>query len=273
MCTDNPIQINLQAVLTQKLGTKARWIPRWLVSRLQRTICQDELNRLLRDNHPATGANFCKGVLKDLNISVTEKGTVNLPASPRFILVSNHPLGGLDGMALISLLKQHYGIEPLFIVNDILMAVEPLRCSFLPINKHGAQSRDTLMRIHQAMKSDTPIIIFPAGLVSRRGKGGLIRDLQWHKMFIQMAHRYHRDIVPAHFSGHNSDSFYKLAQRRKRIGIPFNIEMIYLPREVIQSAGKTYAVTYGLPIPWTALNPGPEAAAQAEEIKKTVYAL
>lgn len=273
MCANNPIQIDLKAVLSQKLGTKARWIPGWLVNWLERTICQEELNRLLRHNHPATGAEFCRGVLSDLNISITERSTEHLPAGSRFILVCNHPLGGLDGLALISLLKQHYRVEPLFIVNDILMAVEPLRCSFLPINKHGAQTRDTLVRIDKAMKSDAPVIIFPAGLVSRRGKGGVIRDLEWHKMFIQMAHRYKRDVVPAHFSGHNSDFFYKFAQRRKRIGIPLNIEMIYLPREVIQSAGKTYSVTYGKPIPWATLTPGPEATAQAEEIKKTVYAL
>ncbi len=273
MCTNNPIQIDLKAVLRQKLGSKACWIPGWLISRLERTICQDELNRLLRDNHPATGAEFCRSVLNDLNISISEKGTENLPAGSRFILVSNHPLGGLDGMSLISLLKQHYGVEPLFIVNDILMAVEPLRCSFLPINKHGAQTRDALLRIDQAMKSDAPIIIFPAGLVSRRGKDGVIRDLEWHKMFVQMARRYKRDIVPAHFSGHNSDFFYKFAQRRKRIGIPLNIEMIYLPREVIQSAGKTYTVTYGKPIPWDTLSTGPEATTRVEEIKKTVYSL
>ena len=270
-----PLQIDLPATLRSKLGGKSKFIPRFVVRWLERTICVDRLNELLRNNYPKTGADFCRGVFNDLDVKIDVNGMDNLPdsADRRVLIVSNHPLGGLDGMALIAFFQEYYGGKIHFIVNDILMAVEPLRDVFVPINKHGAQSRRSKAELDAVLAGDDPVLIFPAGLVSRLGDDGQVRDLDWQKMFVNKAISTRRNIIPVHFSGENSQFFYKFARRRKRLGLKFNIEMIYLPGEVIRSQGKTFRITCGKPIEWEALKGGKFAPATAAEIKELVYSL
>lgn len=270
----SPLEINVEEVVNTRLPRYKRFIPRWLIHKLERTICQEGLNRLLRDNYPSRDADFCRGVLRDLNVTVNYHGTENLPPRDyrKVLFVSNHPLGGLDGMALIDFVDSWYGVRPKFIVNDLLSAVEPLSDTFIPINKHGSQSRDAIARVEEAFASDAPLIMFPAGLVSRRGKKGVIADLQWQKMFVTKARQYQRDIIPLHFYGENSSFFYKFAKFRQRIGLKFNIEMIYLPREVFRSEGKTFDVVIGKPIPYTTLN-DVSPLEKAQQIRQTVYDL
>lgn len=269
-----PLEINVGEVLRQRIPRYWRFIPRRLVHWLERTVCQDELNRLLRDNFPRRDADFCRGVLDDLGVTVNFHNLDNLPPKEqtRVLFVSNHPLGGLDGMALIDFVRTYYGVAPRFVVNDLLNAVEPLSDTFIPVNKHGAQSREAIRRLDDAFASDAPMLMFPAGLVSRRGKKGVVADLEWQKMFVAKARQYGRDIIPLHFYGENSSFFYKFAKFRRRIGLKFNIEMIYLPREVFRSRGKTFDVVVGKPIPHASLDDMPSAR-KAQQIKQMVYEL
>lgn len=269
-----PLEINVGEVLRQRIPRYWRFIPKRLVRWLERTVCQDELNRLLRDNFPRRDADFCRGVLDDLGVTVNFHNLDNLPPKEltRVLFVSNHPLGGLDGMALIDFVRTYYGAAPRFIVNDLLNAVEPLSDTFIPVNKHGAQSREAILRLDEAFASDAPLLMFPAGLVSRRGKKGVVADLEWQKMFVAKARQYGRDIIPLHFYGENSSFFYKFAKFRRRIGLKFNIEMIYLPREVFRSKGKTFDVVVGKPIPHASLDDMPPAR-KAQQIRQMVYAL
>lgn len=269
-----PLEINVGEVLRQRIPRYWRFIPRRLVHWLERTVCQDELNRLLRDNFPRRDADFCRGVLDDLGVTVNFHNLDNLPPKEltRVLFVSNHPLGGLDGMALIDFVRTYYGVAPRFIVNDLLNAVEPLSDTFIPVNKHGAQSREAILRLDDAFASDAPLLMFPAGLVSRRGKKGVVADLEWQKMFVAKARQYGRDIIPLHFYGENSSFFYKFAKFRRRIGLKFNIEMIYLPREVFRSKGKTFDVVVGNPIPHASLDDMPPAR-KAQQIRQMVYDL
>lgn len=269
-----PLEINVGEVLRQRIPRYWRFIPKRLVRWLERTVCQDELNRLLRDNFPRRDADFCRGVLDDLGVTVNFHNLDNLPPKEltRVLFVSNHPLGGLDGMALIDFVRTYYGVAPRFIVNDLLNAVEPLSDTFIPVNKHGAQSREAIRRLDEAFASDAPLLMFPAGLVSRRGKKGVVADLEWQKMFVAKARQSGRDIIPLHFYGENSSFFYKFAKFRRRIGLKFNIEMIYLPREVFRSKGKTFDVVVGKPIPHASLDDMPPAR-KAQQIRQMVYDL
>ena len=269
-----PLEINVGEVLRQRIPRYWRFIPKRLVRWLERTVCQDELNRLLRDNFPRRDADFCRGVLDDLGVTVNFHNLDNLPPKEqtRVLFVSNHPLGGLDGMALIDFVRTYYGVAPRFIVNDLLNAVEPLSDTFIPVNKHGAQSREAILRLDEAFASDAPLLMFPAGLVSRRGKKGVVADLEWQKMFVAKARQSGRDIIPLHFYGENSSFFYKFAKFRRRIGLKFNIEMIYLPREVFRSKGKTFDVVVGKPIPHASLDDMPPAR-KAQQIRQMVYDL
>lgn len=272
--SDEVIRIDLDGVLRQRLPRHYRYIPGFLIRAAERFIRQDGLNRLLESNAGRTGAEFCRGMLSDLDISCDIIGEENLPgvADCRKLFVCNHPLGALDGVIFIDYIARRYG-EPLyFVVNDLLMAVKPLTPVFLPINKHGRQSRDAAAAIEEAFAGTRPIIMFPAGMVSRR-KGRVITDLRWHTMFVNHAIKYNRDIVPAFFEGTNTDFFYRCARFWERLGIKFNIEMLRLPAEMFHSCGKRYRLYFGKTILVSELRGGHEARTTAEAIRRIVYDL
>lgn len=267
------IRIDVDSVIRSRMPRYSRFIPRALTRLLEKAVCQDSLNEMLRVNRGRRDADFCRGVIDHLGITYTVEHHELLPEDGRALFVSNHPLGGLDGMILIDMLSQRYGPGLRFVVNDLLMAIHPLHGVFLPINKHGRQSRQSLLAIDEAFESSAPVMIFPAGLVSRKGKGGVIRDLRWQKMFVNKAIESHRPIIPLHFSGRNSSFFYNFANLRKYLRIPFNIEMLRLPAEVFRCTGSSFTISVAPPIPWESLLGGADAASQAEEIRRICYSL
>lgn len=266
------LKIDVDAVLRQRIPGVSRFIPRFAVRWLERVICQDRMNELLRANGDRKGVEFARGVLADLGISYDVTG--KLPEDPRVIIASNHPLGGLDGLVLSDFVAREYGRNDIrFVVNDLLTAVTPLNDIFLSVNKHGKQSREAAEALERAFESDSPVIMFPAGLVSRRNGRGEVRDLQWQKMIVTKAKEYERKIVPLHFSGENSSFFYKFARLRTRMGLKFNFEMILLPGEIFRSEGSRYRLTVGRGIEPSELRGGKEASRQAEELCRSVYRL
>lgn len=269
------LKIDVDAVLRERLPRYYRFIPRFMISWLKHEICQDEMNGMLSRADGLEGAQFCRSVLDYLNVGYEMRGADNLPVPDdrRVTYVSNHPLGGLDGMALIDMVTRHYGTEPYFVVNDLLMAVEPLRKVFVPVNTHGRQSRQGTSGIEEAFASDRPVIVFPAGLVSRKGNGGLIADLKWRKSFVNLSVKYGRDIIPMYFDGTNSGTFYELARARERLGLKFNFEMIRLPREIMLSRGKNYTIHIGKRIPASRLEGGRRADDETLAVRKIVYNL
>ena len=257
-----PIKIDVDKVLRDRLSGHYKYIPRFVVRWLERTICQDRLNAILEKMAGKNSVDAATSALDEMNITVKATGLDHL-YDGRFMFVSNHPLGGLDGLALISLLGNRYDKKIKFLVNDLLMAVEPLRGVFLPVNKYGKQSRTVATQIEEALKSDNQFITFPAGLCSRMQPDGSIADLPWQKAAVVHATNYQRDIVPVYFDAHNSRFFYRFAKWRKRLGIKFNIELIFLPKEMLKKCGNTLQVIIGEPIPWTAIDasrPKQEAA-------------
>lgn len=270
--TPDVLQLDVNAVIKDRLPKQYKYIPRGMIKWMAKTICQEEMNELLRNNAGCRGADFCHGVLRDLEITYTVDGEENLPKYKRAIFISNHPLGGLDGIVLMDYIASVYGKEFKFLVNDLLMAIEPLRDVFLPINKHGNQSREASAAVDEAFAGDEPILIFPAGLCSR-SQNGTVRDLKWQKTFVNKAIRYERPIVPIHFKGENSKSFYRKAKLREKSGLKFNIEMIYLPREVFRKRGAHFDISIGKPIDYRDLKGGKDAQKTADELKEIVYAL
>lgn len=276
MNTAQNLHIDLDAVIHQRLPRQSRFIPRFLINGLKKFIRQDNLNQLLDETAGLRGADFCAGVLAHLGITTDVVGRHNIPgpeSDTRVIFVSNHPLGGLDGLALIDTLTRLTGSPLKFIVNDLLMAVTPLSDVFIPINKLGAQGRNASMTLNNAMESNLPVVIFPAGLVSRKNSDGTISDLTWQKTFINRAIKHRRDIIPIHFSGENSSFFYNFARLRTRLGLKFNIEMLRLPAEIFRSRQSHFTITAGSRIPYQLLHGGADAVAEAEKIKQIVYNL
>lgn len=280
MDQEEVMKIDLDKVLRARVPGVYRFLSHSLVKWLERLICQNELNELLQANSGKTGAEFCKGVLDSLDVTVEWDGTRSLPdpANRRVILVSNHPLGGLDGLALTYLVQKHYGGQVWFVVNDLLMAVKPLENVFLPINKFGSQSREAMERLDATLAGNDPIIIFPAGICSRYRKVDFIGeprkivcDLRWQKSFVTQARKHQRDIVPLYFDGVNSKKFYRCANLRKRLGIPFNLEQVLLPGEMVGSRGRKYTVSVGRTIPYADLFKKRDARGMADSIQSEVY--
>lgn len=269
------MRIDIDKVLKERMPRHYRYIPPCVVRWLKHIICQDDMNALLEHNASLQGADFAQGVINDLGVTFEIRGDRPTPTNRRVILVSNHPLGGLDGLVMACAARQLYGDKypAKFVVNDLLNFIEPLRPIFLGINKHGKQSRESAENIDEAFAGEYPIIMFPAGLVSRRGRDGIVSDLPWRKMAVVRAISAQRDIIPVHFSGHNSEFFYKFAHLRTQLGMRFNIEMVRLPKEVFLSKGAHFVLTFGNAVPWQSLKGGRYAYAQAEELRSIVYEL
>lgn len=273
---EGPLEINLHNILRARLPRKAgRFVPGFLITGLEKVIHQDELNEMLRVAYPLRGSAFARKILDYLDISVEVKGLDKLREGVRYMFASNHPLGGLDGIALIAILGEKYGDDGVrFLVNDMLMNVEPLRDVFLPINKFGAQGREAAKVINEALHSDKQILQFPAGLVSRLHDDGSIQDLTWQKAFVAKAIETERPIVPVRFEGLNSSKFYKAARLRKKMNLKFNFEQVLLPGEVCKARGSRYRVIFGEPVSVRELKArNLPPLALAAQLRREVYSL
>lgn len=238
--------VSVDSVLRAKAPKMYKYIPKFVVRGIEKLIHQREINQVVSEHEDETPTEFAKSALEFLQVKVEVANDENFPKSGRFIVVSNHPLGGLDGLALIAM-GGRYRTDVKFPVNDLLMHLKPLRGAFIPINKFGCNSHDMAKQFDEVFSSDDLIFYFPAGLCSRR-QHGVICDTEWKKTIVAKAKHYHRDIIPAYFEGQNSNRFYRLANIRKWLKIKFNVEMLFLPDEMFRQKGKTLRVTFGEPI-------------------------
>ena len=270
-----PFQIDVDEILRSKAGEKAKRIPRFVVSWLKRRLHQDQVNDFLQKAGDQEGVPWLKAVLDYLDTKVEVKGLENLPSDAdgrRFTFVSNHPLGGQDGVALGYVLGTHYDGRIKYLVNDLLMFLPGLAPLCIPINKTGKQSRQFPAMVEAGFSGDDHILMFPAGLCSRR-RHGEIRDLPWNKTFITKSVQHQRDVVPIYFSGRNSNKFYTIANICKMLGLKFNLAMLYLVDELFKNQHKTFEVHIGRPIPWQTFDRSRTATQWAAYVQDIVYQL
>ncbi len=201
--------INLEKIFKDKNPKLAKLLPNFLLSYLKRVIHQDELNGAIYRNREKFGAEFLYAILHEFGVIVKSVGIENLPESGRYIIASNHPLGGLDGMALMQEVSRKRK-DFLFPVNDLLMNLPNLKELFIPVNKHGSNA-ENIRLFNETFQSEVLLLYFPAGLVSRKQKGKIL-DLDWKKTFLSKAIQFKRDIIPVHIDGRNSDFFLQLCK-------------------------------------------------------------
>ena len=267
--------IDIDEIVRGKAGAKARFVPRFVLSWLKRIIHQNEVNEFILGEGDKQGMPWLDDCMEYLGTTLNVKGLENLPDDSDgrlFTFVSNHPLGGPDGVALGHLLGHRYGGRIKYLVNDLLMNLHGLAPFFVPINKTGKQSRNFPQLVEAVFNSPNHIIMFPAGLCSRR-IGGQIHDLPWQKTFITKSVETQRDIVPIRFDGRNSDFFYRIANVGKRLGLKFNIAMLYLVDELYKNRGKTFDVTIGKPIPYSTFDKSRKPQEWAAYVEDIVYKL
>ena len=264
--------IYLDKIFKEKNAKLYKFLPSFVINYLKKIIHQDKLNDFIRSAEDKFGPDFAQSYLEYGDIKVELVGEENLPKDgDRVIFAANHPLGGLDGIAIMDVLGHRYPTMKLM-VNDILMHMLNLRPLFLPINKHGGQAREAARNIQEAHASDIQLFTFPAGLVSRR-QNGKIKDLRWGKNVISNAINYQRDIIPIHISGRNSNFFYNLGIWRKHFGIKANLEMLYLVDEVWKNHHTSITITIGKPISYSTFTKEKTRLEWSAQVKDEVYAM
>jgi len=271
MSSEKVINIDIAQVLKQK-APKTR-IPVFVVNYLRRIVHEDEFNQFFKENPHLKNLDFIEAAFKYLKVTTEIDGIENLPPKGgRYIFASNHPLGGLDGIATGYLLGKEYDSKVRFFSNDLMMNLHPMRDMFVPVNKTGAQSKEHAEMMQKLYESDNHLVTYPAGICSRKINGKIV-DLEWKKNFITKAIQYQRDVIPIYFDGRNSSFFYNLARIRKFLHIKINIEMMYLPDEMFKQKGNHFTIRIGKKIPWETFDKSKSQAEWAKWVKDIVYSM
>lgn len=235
---------------------------------IKRVLHQENFARFLESCKDLQGQEFIREIIRFFDVRIKYCGVENIPAGGRYIFATNHPLGGLDGVCLLGLIYSYFG-DVKAVVNELLLYIENLRPVFTGVNIYGRFKRPQLMALDELFRSDSNILVFPAGVVSifRQGK---IQDLPWHKSFLVKAVEYQRDIVPVYSDARNSLFFYLVATLRRLFRINISYESFLLPNEMFRFKGKEIRFYFGKPISWTVFSKERSVQDWVGEIRKIV---
>lgn len=266
------LTVNVREILRSKAPESK--VPGFVVRYLERIAHQDEINQFLKKYGHLYGIDFLEEAVRYIGINLVIHGLDELPEG-RYTFAGNHPLGGIDGMSTgLAVHHRFPGQSIKFLSNDLLTNITNLLPLFVPVNKIGnkSQHRSLPRRLDEVYNSDMQMVIFPAGICSRRVRGK-ITELAWGKSFIQKSIDSRRDVVSVYFEGRNSNFFYNLANLRTFFGIKTNIEMLYLADEMFKQRGKTFNVYFGKPIPYTTFDKSRSNLEWADWVRKQTLQL
>ena len=203
-------------------------------------IRESDFQKFSRDYPHAKGFNFIDLVMEyfDFDVSLAERDRAQIPSSGRLVIVANHPLGSLDGLALLRLVS-HVRRDVKIVANNHLSVVSALDDLIFPVDNMGGSTTKTQIKaIHEYLNNEGAVIIFPAGEVSRFGLKG-VRDGLWSKGFLRIARTTKSPILPIHVRARNSVLFYLTSLAFKRLSAAL------LVREMFGQAKKTVPVRVG----------------------------
>lgn len=263
--------IDIRKLFREKNPQLARIMPEFVFRYIDRILHTEFLNHIFTEYGHLDGIEFIEMTVKEFNVKEQVYGYENIPGKGRFIFASNHPLGGFDALLLMKLVHHKLGALK-FLTNDVLMTIPNLSPMFIPINKHGSNSREAARLLNETYDSDTQILIFPSGMASRKIKGK-VTDLEWKKHFITKAVRHKRDVIPVYVEGRNSNRFYRIANWRKFLRIGWNLEMFFLPDETYRHRNKIVPIYFGKPIPYQTFDSSKTHSEWAGWVREEVYSL
>lgn len=266
---ENKKFIDVEKVLKEKAYKLYRWLPRFAISWLKKKLHEEEINAAMAALKDDEGLEFNRKGLEKLGARVESVHAELVPKTGSIVIVSNHPLGGLDGMALIKAVGE---IRPdvRFFVNDVLKNLKNYGDIFVAVNKLGAASAKSLRIMEEVFRTESALLLFPAGLVSRK-QNGLVRDLEWRKSYVTQAIDHKRMIQPTFIEGENSKFFYNFAMWRKRLGIKGNIEMLFLPDEMFKARKETIKIHFSKPFDSALLDDSKTHRQWSELIYQYIY--
>lgn len=261
--------IDVEKILKEKAYNLYKWLPRFAINWLKKKLHEDDINDAMEHLKDDQGLEFNRKGLLRLGAKVESVNAHFVPKKGSIVIVSNHPLGGLDGMALI---KAVGDIRPdvHFLVNDVLKNIKNYGDIYVAVNKLGATSAKYLRVIEEVFRTESALLLFPAGLVSRK-QDGVVRDLVWKKTFVTQAIDHKRMIQPTFIEGQNSKFFYNFALWRKRLGIKANIEMLFLPDEMFKARKETIKIHFSKPFDSALLDASKTHKQWSELIYQYIY--
>jgi putative hemolysin len=237
---------------------------------LKKLLHQDEINHFIQTNQHLEGLEFNDAVLEHLKFTfrVSNKDRFKIPDQGRVIIVANHPLGSLDGLALLKLVSE-IRVDVRIVATTLLTHIDPLKNLFHSVdnlpNKSGHLK--SMRQIVGALEAEQAVIIFPTGEVSRIRPHG-VRDGKWKTGFLYLAKKTRAPIVPVHIQGRNSALFYGLSSVYK----PFGTMM--LVNEMLNKQDSEISFRVGRPIPWESIDAlDMPKSAIAKRMRKQVYLL
>jgi len=250
--------IDIEKIIKDKNPAMHKWLPRFVINYLKRKLHEHRINECVWINRDKFGYDFNDACLKYIGANVTWQGLENLPETGGIILVANHPLGGIDGLAIIqAVIQKRKDIRST--VNDILTDLTNFEDLFVGVNKVGVTSVEALKAIDAFYGSAGVSMVFPAGLVSRK-QNGKIEDLEWKKSFVTKSILYNKPVLPVYVDG-------------KSLGIKANIEMFFLPDEMFSLKNKNIKLKFGKLIMPDTFDKSKTHQQWAQVVKEQVYKL
>ena len=269
--TSVPKVIDVELALQEKIPDIYKKIPGVLIRLMEKVIRQADMNRMIHESSHLNGIPLVDWVLDQFGVNIVVKGKKLIPKKGRYIYPANHPIGGLDGLAIVSVVAK---IHPLikFVANDLLRVIKGFDSISLYIARFGQINRRNAILINKTLASEAQLLVQPAGTVSKRNPVK-ISDLAWNKFFIHKAIQYKRDVIPVHVQASNSRLFYNMASFRKIFRIKAHLEMFLLPREMFNKSGKTITITFGIPIAYKTFDDSRTHLEWAQKVREYVYVL
>lgn len=263
--------INIRQIFNEKNPSLAKMLPGFVYRYIHKVLHIDFFNDFIIRNEHLKGIDFVNQAIHEFNVKEHIYGLENIPENGRYIFASNHPFGGFDALLLMRNVYSKLG-DLKFMANDILMSIPGLSSLFVPVNKHGSNSREMAENLNKLYDSNVQILIFPSGYASRKIKGK-VTDMEWKKHFIAKAIKHKRDVVPVHVGGQNSNRFYRIANIRKFLRLKWNIEMFYLPDELVKQTNADVFIYFGKPISYKTFDQSKTHQEWAAWVKNESYKL
>ncbi|MFD2179665.1 GNAT family N-acyltransferase [Veronia pacifica] len=220
------------------------WLAKPVSSTLSKLLNQRAFQEFAEQYPHLKGFEFIEQVLEYFNFSymTSDLERERIPSTGRVVIIANHPIGSLDGLALLKLVRE---IRPdvKAIANNLLMQIGPMQSCLLPVNNmQGQTPKDNLRKIDQWLNEEGALIIFPAGEVSRLAPTG-VKDGKWNSGFLRIASKTQSPILPIHVDGRNSAMFYGASMVYKPLST------LLLVREMFAQEDNKIKLTIGEAIP------------------------
>jgi len=264
--------INVEKAITTKFpsfASKPALIRNSTLNLLKKLVHENEINDFLATHKLATGIEFIERVFEYFNFSysVDSRDKNNIPAKGKVVIIANHPIGSLDGLAILKLISE-VRRDVKIVANDMLMNFENLRDLFIPLdNMTGGSARRSYKRVIEALKQEQAIIVFPAGEVSRARPSG-VKDTKWRPGFLHFARKSQAPILPIHIHAKNSLLFYSASALFKPLGTAL------LAHEMFNKQHRKIKLSVGELIPLASLDSDQvQDRTLVKRLKKHVYKL